>query len=356
MTNQRPSLESFAGQNAWPKACGNCLTTSFTEKNRGSPLHFPRSRLLGILYDMTVESLASFQRISQQIIETWPAFLSKRQARLFQQERHGAASEKVAENILEDLFTEVLDWKIADLNNQIEFADIVLTSLGIKKLVVEVKRPGALRWNKRSFDDALDQAQRYADAQKVKSIAVSDGTILYARDLIPGGFRDRVLVDLSATLAPIELWWLCIDGLYRDVEELPNSTPLVLQTSTEDTEPAGAEPRGILLHPKYKLPARCFAYVGNSNNPRTWFLPYLCDDGTPDLSRLPKAIQAILSNYRGARVSNIPEEAIPEVLETLAKTAMRIGKLPAIAASSAKTYLLLQEALEQQGRWPLASN
>jgi len=50
--------------------------------------------------------------------------------RLKQQERHGNASEKVAENIIEDLFTEVLDWDIADLNHQGEYADIVLTRAG----------------------------------------------------------------------------------------------------------------------------------------------------------------------------------------------------------------------------------
>ena len=64
--------------------------------------------------------LASYQRCAQRLQANWPAFVSKRQSRLQQQERHGVASEKVAENILEDLFTEVLDWDLADLNNQLE--------------------------------------------------------------------------------------------------------------------------------------------------------------------------------------------------------------------------------------------
>ncbi len=43
-------------------------------------------------------------------------FLEKRLQRLKQQDRHGGiASEKVAENIIEDLFTEVLDWELSDL-------------------------------------------------------------------------------------------------------------------------------------------------------------------------------------------------------------------------------------------------
>ena len=58
-------------------------------------------------------------------------FLQKREQRLQQQQRLGEASEKVAENILEDLFTTVLDWPLSDFNNQVERADIVLTDHGI---------------------------------------------------------------------------------------------------------------------------------------------------------------------------------------------------------------------------------
>lgn len=54
----------------------------------------------------------------------------------------------MAENILEDLFTTVLDCRISDVNNQVKYADLVLTRLGIKYLIVEVKRPGALAWNR----------------------------------------------------------------------------------------------------------------------------------------------------------------------------------------------------------------
>jgi hypothetical protein len=79
----------------------------------------------------------------------WGEFRGRRAQRLVQQERHGIAAEKVAENILEDLFTVVLDWQLSDLNNQLGFADLVLTSQGVKYLVVELKRPGALAWNRR---------------------------------------------------------------------------------------------------------------------------------------------------------------------------------------------------------------
>jgi hypothetical protein len=110
----------------------------------------------------------------------------------------------------------------------------------------------------------------------------------------------------------------------------------------------GAQPD--LVHPKYHLPAQCFAYIGSAADPKTWHLPYLLADGTPDLARLPKAIQAILSNYRGAHVSSVPETAIPEVLVTLARTAHQLGKLPANGPDTARAYMQLQEALEQLDR------
>jgi hypothetical protein len=62
--------------------------------------------------------------------------------------------------------------------------------------------------------------------------------------------------------------------------------------------------------PKYKLLATCFAYVGEANKPRTWKLPYRTAAGTIDERRLPKAIQALLRNYRGATVGGTPEAAL----------------------------------------------
>jgi hypothetical protein len=64
--------------------------------------------------------------------------------------------EKVAENILEDLFTMVLDWSLDDVNLQVGRADVILSELGIKRLVLEVKRPGTLFWHRRAVEDALD--------------------------------------------------------------------------------------------------------------------------------------------------------------------------------------------------------
>jgi hypothetical protein len=174
--------------------------------------------------------------------------------------------------------------------------------------------------------------------------------MLYARDHIPGGHRDRVFVRLDQPQAPLDLWWLSTDGIYRPREN-PTGARLRLLAPAPDVIPGRRiAQQADLVHPKYHLPAWCFAYVGNAAQPKTLHLPYLLADGTPDLARLPKAIQSILSNYRGAHLSSIPEAAVPEVLVTLARTAHQLGKLPANGPSTARAYVQLQEALEQIGR------
>ena len=131
-------------------------------------------------------------------------------------------------------------------------------------------------------------------------MAVSDGQMLYAADVAHGGFRDRLFVGLDAPEPPLELWWLSVHGIYRPCPQPEHSLP-----SQPSPSPGRAEaglPDAVLLHHKYLLPASCFAYVGAATVPATWKLPYLLADGSPDLKRLPTAIQAILSNYRGVKV------------------------------------------------------
>jgi hypothetical protein len=104
-----------------------------------------------------------------------------------------------------------------------------------------------------------------------------------------------------------------------------------------------------LLHPKYELPASCFAYAGDASNPHTWKLPYLLADGRPDERRLPKAIQALLSNFRGVKVSGIPEQELPEVIRRLAHAAEALGRMPPSAINAAPVYQQLAIVLEQLG-------
>ncbi len=283
--------------------------------------------------------------LQARLAATWPSFLELRQSRLAEMERPGGGAERVAELIVADLFTHALDWGVADLNHQVGYADLLLTRLGIKYLVVETKRPGALAWHAAAVEAALEQATRYAAAQGVRAVAVSDGHLLYAADLADGGRRGRAFVHLDAPQAPDELWWLSLHGIYRPVDPPPAPGSL-LSRQPADAGPSG-EPDDALMHPKYGLPARCFAYVGDPLRPASWHLPFRLVDGCADAKRLPKAIQAILTNYRGATVGSVPERAIPAVLERLAQGARELGHMPDQRPDTAEAYQLLHDALLQ---------
>lgn len=294
--------------------------------------------------------LATQQRCLDRLKSSWPEFQRARRDRLREQERFPHAAERATEAILEDLFTGPLDWTAADLNHQVGYADIMLSRLGIKYLIVEAKRPGALAWNQQAAEWALVQARRYAGEQRVHCIAISDGLMLYAADVEHGGLTHRLFVPLESDEAPEALWWLSVHGIYRapgpderaELQLLPEA-----DTPGAQTVPAAD---AALLHPKYRLPAPCFAFVGDPSDCHAWHLPYLLADGSTDGKRLPKAVQAILSNYRGARLSSVPESAIPDVLVRLGRAAARAGKMPAQTAATAPAYHQLADALEQLDR------
>jgi hypothetical protein len=298
---------------------------------------------------MSVEDLASYHRCIERAGAGWPSFVAKRRERLAQQERHGTAAEKVAEDIIADLFTEVLDWTVSDLNHQVGFADLLLSRLSVKYLLLEAKHPGALAWNARAVHQALDQACRYAAEQHVRVVAVSDGVMLYAADVSDGGLKPRVFARLDGDEAPEALWWLSVHGIYRDRPDRVDAALQLLPSSASGADEVGdvAPGDGELLHHKYHLPARCFAYAGDASNPATWHLPFRCADGSVDRARLPKAIQAILTNYRGAKVSKVPEAAVPAVLRRLSEGAAELGRMPAQAPDTAPVYRQLAEVLEQ---------
>jgi hypothetical protein len=296
------------------------------------------------------KDLASYRRCTERIHENWPRFLERRQERLAQMERYNTAAEKVAENILEDLFTLVLDWPLSDINNQVRYADLLLTTLGVKHLIIEAKRPGALAWNRRAVEAALEQAQRYASEQKVKCVGVSDGFMIYAADIQCGGIKDRVFASLAAAEPPDDLWWLSVHGIYREISGDDAMGVRGLSETSAGPDAGSGLVHGTLLHPKYGIPAHCFAYVGDACHPGTWKLPYRCADGSVDLKRLPKAIQSILSNYRGAKVGGIPERAIPDVLVRLARAAASVGKMPHQCSKPPAIYCRLADTLEQSGK------
>ena len=285
------------------------------------------------------------QHIESRLVETWPSYLALRHSRLAETERPGGGAERVAELIVADLFTHALDWQTSDLNHQVGYADLLLTRLGVKYLVVETKRPGALAWHQAAVDAALEQATRYAVAQGVRAVAVSDGQVLYAADLVEGGQRGRALVRLDDPIAPAaSLWWLSRHGIYRPVDPPPSAS--LLPAAPLPPSVAAADP-AALLHPHYGLPARCFAYAGDPGHPSTWHLPYRLADGRADPARLPKAVQAILTNYRGAMLTTVPEQAIPAVLARLATAARELGHMPDQRPDTAEAYRLLDDALAQ---------
>ena len=171
--------------------------------------------------------------------------------------------------------------------------------------------------------------------------------MLYAADISHGGLQSRLFVNLDVPEPPLELWWLSVHGIYRPCP--PPSMDLPETISAIDLETVVSNANRELLHHKYQIPSRCFAYVGVANQPGTWKLPYLRANGSPDLKRLPKAIGAILSNYRGVKVS-IPREAVADVLVRLGKAAASVGKMPCQTESTAEVYAEAHEALDQLGR------
>lgn len=189
-----------------------------------------------------------------------PDFLEKRTQWLVQEDRNGSAPEKVAESILADFFTVPLDWKIGDLNNQVAYADIVLTKMGIKRLLVEVKRPHSLSWEQSSLERALTQARRYADEQRVSTIAVSDGTLFYAADIANGGLKHRTRLRLDAASPCLDAYWVSVDGIYRAPERLAEerqNEATGVPAASPEPEAAVATMDTPLLHRHYRLPAEC---------------------------------------------------------------------------------------------------
>jgi hypothetical protein len=289
--------------------------------------------------------LASFHTWTCRAEKAWTPFTGRRLEHLAEGHRYGGAPEKVAEDIVADLLTDVLGWAVSDLNHQVAYCDILVTQLGVRRLVIETKRPGALG-GQRAVDGAFLQAQGYAETLHVDTVGVSDGARLLAADLIPGGRRLRVEADLSLIEPDPNLWWLSPDGIYRPAVPLPHPAAWAPPSVDEVSGPAAVSGQ---LHPKYHLPVMCFAYVGAVSEPHTWRLPYLHADGGIDHSRLPKAIQAVLSNYRGARVTSLPEDAVPFVLRRLAGAARRAGKMPPECPDPAPVYVQLSHVLLQIG-------
>lgn len=288
-------------------------------------------------FRVSAGDLARQRRCIEQLRERWPNFVERRHVHLRSHAVGQTPAERIAENILFDLFTNVLDWAPDQVRWQESRIDLLLTRLGVKHLIVEVKRPGSLD-GPGGIARAFQQACGYAEQHNVRTVAVSDGCLLDVRDRSACGFSSRLRIHLSDSTPPEELWWVSTRGIYRTPPSLP----------VEEAEPPSSDGEE-LLHPKYALPARCFAFVGQPTRTSTWKLPYLRLDGSIDERRLPKAIQAVLRDYRGEQV-RLPEDQVPDVLVRLAKAATRLGRMPHQDVTPAEIYSALEETLIQFGR------
>ncbi len=305
-----------------------------------------------IINETNISCPSNYTRFVENLHRNWPLFLEKRKSRLAQGHTFGPAVEKVAENIIEDFLIGPIGWSIHQISYQTGRADIIVSNLGIKRLLIEAKRPNSLSWSSNFFESALLQARRYADNQNVSCIAISDGRIFYAADIKNGVIIPRLAVHIDEVKPSNDLWWISQNGIYRERHDRPkifsNTEELfgdIIKTSEQ-----------TILHHKYKdLSIECFAYVGHGGNSRTWKLPFRLADGSIDLKRLPKAIQCILKNYRGANVKDIPEKDIPDVLVKLAKAARQIGKMPDQNPNTTDVYKQLEAALHQLNRFEEAS-
>lgn len=180
--------------------------------------------------------LASARLCVARIHERWGSFQDARRRHLGGVCADGTLAEKVAENILCELFTGVLDWTTEQVRLQEQRVDITLSRGGLKYLIVEAKRPGSFD-GRGSILRALVQARGYAMELKVSRVAVSDGCVFEAYDLVPKGLRPRAIVHLADREPAEELWWLSTRGIYRK----PPATATVANSDL-----AG----DTLLHPK----------------------------------------------------------------------------------------------------------
>lgn len=297
--------------------------------------------------------LAMQRRCLERVKNHWAEFRKRRSAHIGEQ-GIGKTVEVVARNIVQDLLTIPLDWTLNDLKFEVPCktgrADIVVTSLGIPQLIIETKAPREFWWNRSHVDEALWQARRYGDELHVTQLAVSDGYLLYAVDVSNGEFCGRALVALEDPEPPKDLWWLSAMGIVKLRPDAPAPMPDFAVPTTAQPAEDSEDTSPSLLHPKYRRPAQCFAYVGNAADPKTWKLPYLYPNGAIDVARLPKAIQAMLTDYRGLRVKGIPEHSVPGVLVKLGRAVATLGKLPQQHPQTADAYQQLGSALVKCGR------
>jgi hypothetical protein len=111
-----------------------------------------------------------------------------------------------------------------------------------------------------------------------------------ATDIVNGGRRPGVFAPLDASDAPLALWWLSVQGIWRsrtDTSDALLREPAELPIASDLTS-GDLATDARLLHPKYKIPCDCFAYVGDARKLLSRKLPYRHADGSVDVARLQR--------------------------------------------------------------------
>jgi hypothetical protein len=154
-------------------------------------------------------------RFVEEMRGRWPGFLARRHEHLQAYASGRTPSRRTTENILRDLLTTVLDWSAHQVRLQ-DSGSLLLSRLGAKYLVVEIKEPGSLD-GPGKVSRALWPAVRQAESLKARRVAVTDGDLFDAHDLDATGMSPRVRLHLSDPAPPDDLWWLSTRGIPRTV-------------------------------------------------------------------------------------------------------------------------------------------
>ena len=166
--------------------------------------------LLEAAGDQAYRQLASYRRCAGRIETTWPMFAARRRQRLGQG-LFAAPVEKVAENIVEDLLTTVLDWSLEDVNLQIGRADIVLSDNGYKRLVLEVKRPGTLIWHRQAIAGSPRPSPALRKRpERERGRGQRRDHAVRSRHCRRRTVSDRALAALDTNTPPRDLWWVSV--------------------------------------------------------------------------------------------------------------------------------------------------
>jgi hypothetical protein len=123
--------------------------------------------------------------------------------------------EKVVENVIEDLLTQVLDWPLKEIAYQSGRADMVASKDGRVQMILEAKSLKDDAWQRQDMIKALHQAHGYASAHQAGVVVVSDGRTLYAETVSGEQAKPLCFIALDISKSDESLWWLSRGGIEK---------------------------------------------------------------------------------------------------------------------------------------------